>query len=363
MRVVYGVLNWGLGHATRSEPVIRALILDGHQVVLWSDGAALDYLRSVFPDLEAIDFPMPAVDYRVRPLWWGVALQAPGLWRQMREERQAFRQYCQIHRPDAVVSDNRPGLGYSGVPSVYLTHQMRIPLRGFPGWLANALHHWAMRGFTRVGIPDAAASPENTAHSMGTLSGKLSRFAARSNGSSIGLGHLSRFAQGSPSAVAQNRGPVVLLLSGPEPARTAWEAKLVEDIQRFTSERFVLVRGIEPVLELPEHIECRGRVKAGELGPLLAGAKAVICRSGYSTLLDLLWLGTPMHLVPTPGQAEQEYLARYLNQQWGIPFSIESEFEAVAVVQGALWKALPTNMAVAPDFEVLFGALEGKRKR
>ena len=50
------------------------------------------------------------------------------------------------------------------------------------------------------------------------------------------------------------------------------------------------------------------------LAAYLLGAERIICRSGYSTVMDMYALGV-MHKVewhPTPGQPEQEYLAEYL---------------------------------------------------
>ena len=44
MRILYGVCAWGLGHATRSLPILRRLVAD-HEVLVYSDGAALAYLR------------------------------------------------------------------------------------------------------------------------------------------------------------------------------------------------------------------------------------------------------------------------------------------------------------------------------
>jgi UDP-N-acetylglucosamine:LPS N-acetylglucosamine transferase len=38
----------------------------------------------------------------------------------------------------------------------------------------------------------------------------------------------------------------------------------------------------------------------------------VICRSGYSTVMDLAALKTNAILIPTQGQSEQEYLATHL---------------------------------------------------
>jgi predicted glycosyltransferase len=45
---------------------------------------------------------------------------------------------------------------------------------------------------------------------------------------------------------------------------------------------------------------------------MILSADWVVCRSGYSSVMDLVKLGQKAVLVPTPGQTEQEYLAHYL---------------------------------------------------
>ena len=54
-----------------------------------------------------------------------------------------------------------------------------------------------------------------------------------------------------------------------------------------------------------------------ELVPALMGAKRIIARSGYSTIMDLEALGVmdKAELFPTPGQPEQEYLARFIEEK------------------------------------------------
>ena len=51
-----------------------------------------------------------------------------------------------------------------------------------------------------------------------------------------------------------------------------------------------------------------------QLARALAGAKKIIARSGYSTIMDLAVLGVldKAELIPTPGQSEQMYLASLL---------------------------------------------------
>ena len=48
---------------------------------------------------------------------------------------------------------------------------------------------------------------------------------------------------------------------------------------------------------------------------LVSKSKNIICRGGYSSLMDLVALDRNAFLVPTPGQTEQEYLADYLTKK------------------------------------------------
>ena len=46
-------------------------------------------------------------------------------------------------------------------------------------------------------------------------------------------------------------------------------------------------------------------------------AESIVCRSGYSSLMDLIALNVVATLVPTPGQPEQEHLAHHWAMTWG----------------------------------------------
>ena len=43
-------------------------------------------------------------------------------------------------------------------------------------------------------------------------------------------------------------------------------------------------------------------------------SRLIICRAGYSTIMDLFKLQKNAVLIPTPGQTEQEYLSKYLSE-------------------------------------------------
>ena len=57
---------------------------------------------------------------------------------------------------------------------------------------------------------------------------------------------------------------------------------------------------------------------------MILNSIVVISRPGYSSIMDLTTLGKRAIFIPTPGQTEQEYLARYLKDK-KIYFSMEQD--------------------------------------
>ena len=62
-KVIVAPLNWGLGHASRCIPVIKALQKGQLTPVIASDGAALELLQKEFPKLESIELPSYKISY------------------------------------------------------------------------------------------------------------------------------------------------------------------------------------------------------------------------------------------------------------------------------------------------------------
>jgi UDP:flavonoid glycosyltransferase YjiC (YdhE family) len=160
------------------------------------------------------------------------------------------------------------------------------------------------------------------------------------------IGPLSRFANaGTPSATR-----LLVLLSGPEPQRTIFETILRRELAGFDGEA-VVVRGL-PGSE-HRHRDGNGvawidHLPARQLQELVAEAGLVICRSGYSTVMDLVRMGRPAVLVPTPGQGEQEYLARHMSVSGLFP----SLSQATFTLSGALRLAEANRMpAEGFDFD------------
>ncbi len=109
---------------------------------------------------------------------------------------------------------------------------------------------------------------------------------------------------------------VVAVLSGPEPQRTM----LQEDVLARYGKSDTRVLIVEGKMSKPQVQVTKGMITVVSymddypLAMALAGAKKIIARSGYSTIMDLAVLGVldKAELIPTPGQSEQMYLASLL---------------------------------------------------
>jgi UDP-N-acetylglucosamine:LPS N-acetylglucosamine transferase len=124
---------------------------------------------------------------------------------------------------------------------------------------------------------------------------------------------------------AKQKYDVLALLSGPEPQRSILEDKLLE-VLVGSGLKVAIVRGLpEEQNDLNEKNSNENinefvwfnHLNTKKIGELISESKTIICRSGYSTLMDLAVLNRSAILIPTPGQTEQEYLAKHFEKHFG----------------------------------------------
>jgi len=111
----------------------------------------------------------------------------------------------------------------------------------------------------------------------------------------------------------------LFLVSGPEPHRTSFENTLIE-IATKTNKKVCLVRGTHLNLEkkISENMTVFDLPNSKILSRLITNSDTIVCRSGYSSLMDLNHLNkTKLILIPTPSQPEQIYLAEYWQNKFG----------------------------------------------
>jgi predicted glycosyltransferase len=316
-------LDWGIGHATRCVPIISQLQQNNFNVIIAADGRPFDFLHDRFPDLEIIIFKGFRIRYSSgRNMILSMILQSPLIFLNIFLEHNKLKKIIREKKPDVVISDNRFGLWSRKVYSIYMTHQVMIKAPERWQWaepLLHKLHSSFIRKYDECWIPDLPGDPN--------LSGDLShKYPLPKNASYIGI--LSRFSKncqlptspGLPfpsSPLPLFPSPdLLVLLSGPEPQRSIFEKIVMEELDRHRGLHAVVLQGLPG--EHRESFPIPGvavfnHLPDTEIEKLIRNAGIIVCRPGYSTLMDLVALGRNAILVPTPGQTEQEYLAERLS--------------------------------------------------
>ena len=319
MKILVAPLNWGLGHASRCVPLVQRLLGEGHEVILGGDGESLTLLRKHFPKLRYVHLAPLNLRYSAgHRQVWAMIKAIPQIFFWALKDHAMLKAVLREEPIDQVISDNRFGLYNEKTECIYMTHQLHIMLpRGWK-WaehIALRIHARIYRRYNKVWVPDYEDKDK-------CLAGELSH----PNHLPFGhlpctieyIGPLSRFTN-HQSPITNNHYDVVAVLSGLEPHRTMLEKEILARYSGGT-EKVLIVQGL---MHRPNTRITRGVVTIvpymsdTELVEALCGAKHIIARSGYSTIMDLYVLGLfdKAELIPTPGQPEQAYLAAYISQK------------------------------------------------
>lgn len=322
-------LDWGLGHATRCIPIINNLLHYGFGVVVAGDNRPLLLLQKEFPQLEFIRFEGYDIKYpRGENMNIRMMLFAPLILYRIIKEHQILKKIIEQHKIDIVISDNRFGLWNGGVYSIYITHQVAIKVpRHFSiaGLILYKLHCFFIEKYDECWIPDNKG--------VDNLSGDLTHLKAiPMNASFIGI--LSRFSN-LEFELQRILYDVVVVLSGPEPQRSILSKKIKEQLL-ITSLKALIVEGITEVYEeiiLSENINVVTHLTQKNLAIKMKQAKLIVCRPGYSTLMDLSTLGLKAAFIPTPGQTEQLYLAEYMKEENCFYYENQNNFNIERMIE------------------------------
>ncbi len=304
LKVLIAPLNWGLGHATRCIPIVRALEQLGAEVILASDGAAMYLLRAEFPHLEVVEIPSYRIKYGSPNMVLNIGKQLPWIIYAIRTEQWAIERLVTEKGITHIISDNRYGCFSKRAKSVLITHQLHVMVPSKPlEWLANRIIRGAIRKFDAVWAPDLPGQYN--------LAGTLAH-PPLSDPPVAYVGLLSRMRPGE----CEHDYDVAIVLSGPEPQRTILEQRLLEQAITLPY-KFIIIQG-RPKRKhhhyVADNVEVVSYLTSDDLNEVLLASKAIVCRSGYSSIMDLAVLGKKALLIPTPGQTEQEYLADRLSE-------------------------------------------------
>jgi uncharacterized protein (TIGR00661 family) len=330
--ILIAPLNWGLGHATRCIPIIKALQENGYTPIIASDGIALELLRKEFPYLKTLELPSYQIEYAKngKNFKWKLIKSLPNMLEAIWEEKSIVNKWVKKYDIDGIISDNRLGVYSKKTPSVFITHQLNV-LTGNTTWITSKIHQHIIKKYAACWVPDVKGKLN--------LTGKLGHI----ENTSLPLKYI-----GPLSRMHKKELPIqydlMIILSGPEPQRGLLESHLTKEILRFDG-TVVFIKG---VIEENQKKEQIGNVtyynfmKTRQLEQTFNESKKVLCRSGYTTIMDLVKLNKKAFFIPTPGQYEQVYLAEKLQNEGLVPYSTQENFRIEDLLQIDQYKGLPT---------------------
>jgi len=304
-KVLIAPLNWGLGHASRCIPIIQFLVANHYEPILASDGVALGFLKKEFPELKTIELPSYNIRYSKKGflLKWKLAASFFSIRKAVYKERAIIDHYIKSEEIVGIISDNRFGVYHKEIPTIYITHQIQV-LSGFTTFLSTWVHQKMFSKFDVCWIPDTGEKIN--------LAGRLS-VVEKINKPFVYIGNLSRLKFEKKTKVYD----ILILLSGPEPQRTVLENKLLVEFKGYKGQ-VLLVRGVlerEKKTTVNSNVKIVNYMLTEDLEKAINSSSLVISRSGYSTIMDLAKMKKKAFFIPTPGQCEQEYLAKHLKNE------------------------------------------------
>jgi len=350
--VLVSPLNWGLGHATRDIPIIASLLNHNHDVTVAACGNARAVLEKEFPEIRSIDFP----DY---PVWYSgnrfflpkFVASFPFMLRALAAERRNLATILAKDRYDLIISDNRLGVFSPKIPSIFISHQLHyhLPWLLWPAELcAIELNGFLHEKFRRVIVPDNPPGPLS-------LAGKLSRPGTDATKSRV---YFAGILTSMHHRKCERDLDYLVMISGPEPQRSRLEEILLPQLGDLDGECVVLLGnpgGSRPG-RCPGSCTVIPFATTEEKELLMNRAKFIVCRSGFTSIMEIAELGKQNTLfIPTPGQTEQEYLSRYYEKQGWFPSKSQYGVTLAEDVAGArVYSGFPEMSRTGENVERLY---------
>jgi uncharacterized protein (TIGR00661 family) len=347
MRILYGVVGEGMGHAIRSRVVLEHLFAQGHEVEIMTSQRAVDFLGRRFPEVHRIHgLHILYEENRVRrgrTLWSNVQQGSAALPQQL----SAYFKLVEDFSPEVVISDFESWVYfYAGLH--------RLPIVSIDNMqIINRCRHDAellrdmraefnlTRAFVKSKLPGCDHYLVTTffypdvRKKRTTLVPPLLRPEILSASPSLG-DHLLVY----QTAEGHEQLPAALAAAGLPCRIYGMRRELAEDVQ----EGALLYRPFDERRFIED----------------LAGARAVVAGGGFTLMGEAVYLHKPMLSVPVRGQIEQVLNARYLERAgYG-----RAADEVDAATLGDFLQALPAMQARLAGYaqdgnRAAFEALDG----
>jgi UDP-N-acetylglucosamine transferase subunit ALG13 len=304
-------------------PLISYFLSLNCEVTIAASPASKALLQTEFPALQFLNLNSYNIIYSRKKRWmpFKILLQTPKILRAVNEEHEWLKNLLATRHFDAVISDNRYGFYSKKVFSVFITHQLQVRTSlGFAKLFVRKQTYKRINKFNECWVPDFEGNLN--------IAGELSHPKTLPKIPVKYIGMLSRF---KPKAYTNNVYKYLIIISGPEPQRTIFEENIFA-FARSCKEKILIVRGKpEEKNSIEEKFNCKiyNHLATAELQDAFNTSEFIISRCGYTSVMEILSLRKKSILIPTPGQTEQEYLAKHLmKQNWCYTFSQNEDFNS-----------------------------------
>jgi len=297
MKILFRICEWGLGHATRCLPLLKALARENYEVVIFSSGEVLGILKSELKDFGNFEFiEIPKIfEFKEGSIVKNLTVSSAKIGLRMRKEHRICGKYCLRYKPKIIVSDSVYPFFNKRCKNIFITHQLRF----YRVYFSEILNKILLTKFRKIIVPDFEDPIENLS---GILSHDLIFFKKEKV---CYVGHLSNL---EPKKTRKVKLDIFCICSGPKKYREKFAELLESKLSNL--DKKAIITGSSKNKDL-ENVRVFKYLGSEDFLRYFSRAKVIISRSGYSTLMDLAELEKKALLVPTPSQLEQEYLARY----------------------------------------------------
>jgi len=325
LKIYFGVCGIGLGHAGRSIPLARMIQKEGNEVLFSTYLDAVDYVkREKFPLVAAPPINLTvksdgSVDFRGTAAESGMSLHI--FLKQVLSEIRFMKSF----KPDVVVSDSRASSILAAkmldIPEVTLLNQyqviiprekrfLRLARIGDASLLGMIGEMWSMGNYVLI-----LDFPKPYTVSLYNLRiPPRTRKKVKIIGPIIGVGPGSLPSKEEiKETLGFGRNPLIFVpISGPVKEKSYLIGVLKEIMRRFP-EKYDVVMSLGNPNSTSKPIKNGKKVIYPWLPhrfELLKACDLVIARAGHGTIVQSMYYGKPLILIPTPNQTEQHNNAR-----------------------------------------------------
>lgn len=298
--ILISPLNWGLGHVTRTIPIIKSLN-QHNEVYICCDAEQEQIYRHYFPEQWYVPHEGYPFRFNGKGLWMMDFIKRIGsLLEHHKQEQKKVEELVDKFNIDLVIADQRFGFKSARTRNILITHQVNLPLSPlFVGvqWWNKSL----IRKFDEIWVPDTKNNQ---------FAGKLSR---SNDERTKFIGTCSRFDYDAIDRFIPRSKTIRYLgvISGPQPYNQLFFNQVYAKIKASNRYSVIIVpKGVTIPKSSPEQVKIIQSPNHDDFLNLLLKTEIIISRAGYSTIMDLVTTENKAILVPTRRQYEQQYLAK-----------------------------------------------------